>query len=615
MTKNVLWLVLPSVAVLIVHFLVGFALPSISFSSTSAIHDILKTLWTVEAALAGGLMILTFFVIESFSRMNPIEVTLHRFYRVIAIYPVFGGLLAVLVGTGLAAILTLPGQLVGMPLMPGLQWFLILDFVLLVGMAVAIGWLVRAVIRYSAPSAVADLNDAVARDGTTCVATHEFQKMLNKTPDVPASKMDREWKQLSHAFSDVHDRAEAALHKQDLPDVESAINFYSTVAEAWSEARHRCGIAFNIGEGSSDWPQMSGRLTVLTRPLERLFLDLNDLISSHIHSYPSRGYEWLLRWPVYGLSLAMAYEDHLLFQKTLELYEAIYASTTSRKSLDIADEIVTIWRDSWHGPERLMMNNLRIGVDPASDDSTQHVIDYARQLYDSSYCLTGLAFSTAHDRGAGDLIASHNTVQNLLWRVDAAVYEFSGNAGERKALFDNERRLGMLLLLGVATGEWWNGRCDVQALNYLIRTACTTKGSPSEDFLSMADLSEASQHGTERVESKDYPAWFWRWIEHCPHTLTFPGGGFSSWVDGSELLSIGILLVMSRLVQQDGQEVLRTGNLPLVLPHSFHYVVERMRGDLNQWKGLVCGESLCTILATWNASNKHKGRKRMGKGK
>jgi hypothetical protein len=193
--------------VLFVHPLVGLALLSISFSSESAIHDLLKTLWTVEAALAGGLLILTFFAVESFSRMNPIEVTLARFHETIAIFPVFGGLLAVLIGTGLAVVLALPRRLVGVPTMPGLQWFLVLDLILFVTMAIEIGWLIRAVIRYSVPSAVAPFNDAVARGGTKHVAIHEFQEMLDQTPDLPPLKFKREWARLSHAFYDIHDRA------------------------------------------------------------------------------------------------------------------------------------------------------------------------------------------------------------------------------------------------------------------------------------------------------------------------------------------------------------------------------------------------------------------------
>lgn len=612
-TKNVLWLILPSVGVLFVHFFVGLVLPGISFSSESAIHGILKTLWTVEAALAGGLLILTFFAIESFSRMNPIEATLSRFHRAIAIFPVFGGLLAVLIGTGLAVVLTLPGRLAGVPPMPGLQWFLVLDFVLFVAMAFEIVWLIRAVIRYSVPSAVALFNDAVARDGTTHVATHEFQEMLDKTPDLPPSTFDREWARLSHAFYDIHDRAEAALHKQDLPDIESAINFYKAVAEAWSEARRQSEIAFNIGDKDPDWPRIPKPLISLTRPLDRMFSDLNDLIVSNIGSYPSRGYKWLLGWPVNELSLAVTHMDHLLFQKVLELYEALYVSLSTRKSFDIADEIITTWRDSWQGPEQLMVHHFRRGLDPASDDSTRHIIDYVRQLYDSNYCLTGLAFSTSHDQGAGNLIASHSTVQNLLWRVDAREYNFSGDSRERKALFDNERRLGMLLLLGVATGEWWNGRCDVRPLNYLIEKAYTNTGSTSEDFSLTTDLSEASQHWTDRMENKDYPAWLWRWIDRCPHELTFPGEGFGGMLDGPDLLSIGILLVMSRMAQKEGQEVLRKNNLPLMVPHSFDYVVRHMRDDLDRWKGLVCGESLCAILATWKTSKKQKVKKRVSK--
>lgn len=120
----------------------------------------------------------------------------------------------------------------------------------------------------------------------------------------------------------------------------------------------------------------------------------------------------------------------------------------------------------------------------------------------------------------------------------------------------------------------------------------------------MTDLGEASQRGTESVKNKDYPAWVWRWIDLCPHELTFPGEGIGGMLDGPELLSIGILLVMSRMVQQDGQEVLRNNNSPLVVPNSFDYVVKRMRDDLDRWKGLVCEESLCTILSNWNTSNK-----------
>jgi hypothetical protein len=584
----------------------GIILPGISFSSESAIHDILKTLWTVEAALAGGLLILTFFAIESFSRMNPIEVTLERFHQTIAIFPVFGGLLAVLIGTGLAVFLTLPHRLAGVPPMPGLQWFLVLDLILFVAMAFEIGWLIKAVIRYSVPSAVAFFNDAVARDGTKYVAIHEFQEMLDKTPDLQPSKFKQEWARLSHAFYDIHDRAEAALHKQDLPDIESAINFYKAVAEAWSEARRQSEIAFDIGDKEPDWPRMPKPLISLTRPLDRMFSDLNDLIVSNISSYPNRGYKWLLGWPVNGLSLAVAHTDHLLFQKVLELYETLYVSASTRKSFDIADEIITSWRESWQGPEKLMVYHFRRGLDPASDDSTKHIIDYVRQLYDSNYCLTGLAFSTSHDHGAGNLIASHSTVQNLLWRVDAKEYNFSGDSKERKALFDKERRLGILLLLGVATGEWWNGRCDVHSLNYLIQKAYSTTGSTSEDFSSTTDLSEASQDWTDRMENKYYPPWLWRWIDRCPHELAFPGKGFGGILDGPELLSIGILLVMSQMAQKEGQYVLRKNKLPLKLPHSFDYVVRHMSDDLDRWKDLVCGESLSAILSTWKTSKKRK---------
>ncbi|MFC1962775.1 hypothetical protein ACFLWB_02115 [Chloroflexota bacterium] len=613
MTKNVLWLILPSVGILSVHFFVGLVLPGISFSSESAIHDILKTLWMVEAALAGGLLILTFFAIESCGRMNPIEVTLARFQQAIAVYPVFGGLLAVLVGTGLAVVLTLPGHLAGITPMPGLQWFLVLDFLLFGVMAFTIGWLISVVIRYSVPSGVAYFNDVVARDGTTHVASYEFQEMLDKTPDLPASTFRREWVQLAHAFRDIHYRADAALHKQDLPDVEAAINFYRAVLEAWSEARQRCGIVFNIGENDSDWPHMPKALTAITRPLDRIFSDLSELILSNIDSYPSRGYKWLLSWPVNGLSTAVAHEDHLVFQRILELYEGLYVSINSRKSFEIAEEIITMWRDSWQGPEQLMVINLRRGLDPASDDSARHMIDYVRQLYDSNYCLTGLAFSSTHDRGAGNLIASHRTVQNLLWRVDAIEYKFSESTKERKALFDNERKMGMLMLLGLAAGEWWNGRCDVFPLNYLIETACTTRDASSEDFWSMADLGKASRYGTKRVEDKVYPPWLWRWIAHCPHSLTFPGESFSGMLEGSDLLSIGILLVMGRLAQQGGDEVLGEHVPPLVVPYSFDDVVGRMSGDLDRWSNLVCGESLCMILKALKTNKKRKVRKRARK--
>jgi hypothetical protein len=112
-------------------------------------------------------------------------------------------------------------------------------------------------------------------------------------------------------------------------------------------------------------------LISLTRPLDRVFSDLHDLIASNIDNYPSRGYKWLLRWPVNGLSFATAYSDHLLFQRILELYESLCVSMTMRKSFDVAEEIITIWRDSWEGPEKLMVHNLRTGVDPKSDDSTR----------------------------------------------------------------------------------------------------------------------------------------------------------------------------------------------------------------------------------------------------